>query len=140
MDIERPDENYSLYILDENEQRPCGECTACCTAMAVDEIGKPNYTRCQHECSRGCAIYGQHPNTCRAFACLWKVPNWILEDSDRPDKLGVVFYVRESNETKQLEVWEVWPGAAQQPRVKALLQAIQVDYLIVSPVVWSITI
>jgi hypothetical protein len=140
MEVKPINENYSAYVLHEDEQRPCGKCTACCTALSVIELRKSDYTHCQHECAQGCAIYHQRPSTCRTFACLWKVPNWILHDDDRPDKLGVIFCVRNVEERKQFEVWEIWPGAAQQPRVQALLQQIQVPHILISPLVWSVTV
>ena len=139
MDVRPLDENYSEYSLDPSEQRPCGECRACCSALAVVELGKPDFTTCPHECASGCAIYGRHPQSCRHFFCLWKLPNWLLADEDRPDKLGVVICVRNDDERKQLEVWELWPGAVQQPRVQQFLAQIVVPHVVVTPLQWTIT-
>ena len=108
--------------------------------MAVVELGKPNYTTCPNECSHGCAIYAHRPNACRTFVCLWKLPNWILSDEDRPDKLGVIFFVRMTGERQQLVLWELWAGAAQQPRIAEILRRIDADPVIVSPPSWTIIV
>jgi hypothetical protein len=71
-------------------QRSCGPCTFCCKVMSIDELAKPVGTWCEH-CTpgRGCAIYGQHPQSCRDFAC-----QWLLEPDMphryRPDQSKVV--------------------------------------------------
>lgn len=139
MDIKPLDEQYTEYSLDAREQRPCGTCRACCTALAVIELQKPDYTRCRHECASGCAIYEQRPESCRHFFCLWKIPGWLLQDEDRPDQLGVVVCVRHVGADKQLEVWELWTGASQQPRVQAFLKQLLVPPVILSPLQWTIT-
>jgi len=51
--------------------RQCGDCTKCCTVMAVNEIGKPEHQSCQHQCAQGCAIYQTRPKACRDWSCLW---------------------------------------------------------------------
>lgn len=69
--------------------RECGDCTLCCTLLAVQDIDKPAQTRCEHECEAGCAIYESRPWSCKRFDCLWlkgELPIWA-----RPDKTGVVF-------------------------------------------------
>ncbi len=69
--------------------RACGECTVCCTVMAIDkpEIQKEAGLTCRH-CARGCTIYETRPALCRDFYCGWRqLP--ILDDSWRPDRSGV---------------------------------------------------
>ncbi len=69
--------------------RACGDCTACCTVMAVD---KPDFQKeagvtCRH-CTNGCAIYDKRPALCRDYYCAWRhLP--ILDDAWRPDRSGV---------------------------------------------------
>ena len=53
------------------EGRACGECTVCCTVMAVPELHKPNRRACDHVCDEGCAIHAERPQDCRDFHCLW---------------------------------------------------------------------
>lgn len=74
--------------------RSCGECSACCTTMAVDEIVKPRDTRCEHAMLRGgCSVYETRPEACRHFKCAWlNRDSPLLTTSTRPDKLGVVFW------------------------------------------------
>jgi Fe-S-cluster containining protein len=69
--------------------RTCGECTACCTAVAVQELNKPINVRCPHVCERGCSIYDHRPGPCAAFQCVWL--HGILPDKFRPDQCGVVW-------------------------------------------------
>ena len=69
--------------------RQCGECTVCCTAMAIDkpDIQKEAGVTCRH-CKAGCTIYETRPPLCRDFYCGWRqLPT--LDDSWRPDISGV---------------------------------------------------
>jgi hypothetical protein len=98
--------------LDENlRTRVCGECTACCTVMGVEEIEKPAGEPCQHICDKGCAIYGSHPKACQDFLCAWKTG--FDEMARRPDKSGLVGDImREDSPAHPGVIFrEVWPGA-----------------------------
>ena len=69
--------------------RGCGDCTLCCTVMAIDkpEIQKEAGVTCRH-CVGGCTIYETRPPLCRDYHCGWRqLP--ILDDSWRPDRSGV---------------------------------------------------
>lgn len=72
------------------QQRRCGDCKACCTAISVEELGKPFNAHCEHECDKGCAIYGKHPLSCQGYECGWLLGFGKLED--RPDKIGAVLH------------------------------------------------
>lgn len=81
-------------------KRACGECTVCCTVCAIEELAKPNDTRCVHlSASGGCGIYDERPGSCRAFYCAWRRLSW-LGNAMRPDRSGVMLTL------------EVDPGAA----------------------------
>lgn len=71
-------------------QRKCGDCKACCTAISVEEIRKPFGAKCEHECEKGCAIYGKHPDSCQGYMCGWLMG--FGDDTDRPDKIGAVLH------------------------------------------------
>jgi hypothetical protein len=67
--------------------RTCGTCTLCCKVMGIAEIQKPRGVWCAH-CApgKGCRIYDQRPEECRAFNCLWLQdaklgPEWKPERS-----------------------------------------------------------
>lgn len=78
-----------FYDLDLVPGRTCGDCTACCTVMAIDkpDIQKQAGVTCRH-CRGGCTIYETRPGLCRDFHCGWRqLP--ILDDSWRPDRSGV---------------------------------------------------
>jgi len=55
----------------------------------IEELAKPAFSECAHECSSGCGAYAERPPSCRDFRCLW-LDGHLTED-DRPDKLGVIF-------------------------------------------------
>lgn len=84
----------SLPVLDRGappRARACGDCTLCCTTMAVSEIGKPYNEPCGAlACApaRGCSIYKTRPRGCRDFSCLWA--QGLLPGSLRPDKVRAV--------------------------------------------------
>lgn len=122
--------------------RVCGECTLCCTVMGVDELNKGPGVPCQHLLqidanpltgNSGCSIYGQHPESCRAYACMWRTG--AIEDEDmRPDLIGVIFdqvmrlaldhdgdgVTRPSIATryKAINIREAYPGAADQGKAR----------------------
>lgn len=70
--------------------RPCGECTACCTVMCVESIGKATGVRCTAVRPNGCAMYDRRPKECAGWYCCWAMGK--LPDDHRPDKLGMLFY------------------------------------------------
>ena len=42
----------------------------------------------------GCVIYDERPPSCRDFGCVWlNLPDALPEESQRPDRLGVVFSI-----------------------------------------------
>ncbi len=112
--------------------RACGDCQACCTVVGVEELHKPNWTRCAQQCETGCAIYPDRPRTCRGYSCLWAAGLLEGEDERRPDRLGILLDLRsESNSDSVrpgdrvlIQAWEVWPGAMDQPEGAALLNQI----------------
>lgn len=56
--------------------------------MAIQSLEKPVDRRCEHQCRKGCGIYNDRPDECRAFTCLWLmklVPSWM-----RPNKTNAV--------------------------------------------------
>ncbi|MEO0514125.1 MAG: hypothetical protein AAF086_02370 [Planctomycetota bacterium] len=55
----------------------------------IEELAKPAFSTCAHDCGGGCDSYATRPQSCRDFRCLWL--DGHLEESDRPDKLGVIF-------------------------------------------------
>lgn len=99
----------------------CGVCTACCFTHAVEEIGKPMFTRCPHlgpvealGGREGCTIYDDRPQACRKFACSWLKGIFGREAKNRPNNLGIV---TSGHEDKCVHVTEVWPGAINRPDV-----------------------
>ncbi len=73
--------------------KSCGSCTACCTVMAVNELGKGIYEHCQHlrpviAKDQGCQIYQSRPASCRIWSCSWLCSD-MAEDM-RPNRCGVV--------------------------------------------------
>jgi hypothetical protein len=75
--------------------RTCGDCTVCCTVMAIDkpEIQKEAGVTCRH-CVGGCTIYQTRPPLCREYHCGWRqLP--MLDESWRPDRSGVFVELEE---------------------------------------------
>jgi hypothetical protein len=76
------------------EDRPCGDCVACCVLLGIDapELVKPEGQVCPNCTGRGCGVYEQRPPVCRGWNCAWKriasMPSWT-----RPEQLGVMFTV-----------------------------------------------
>lgn len=94
--------------------RTCGGCTACCTALGVQQgsFHKPPGQRCPHSViGRGCMIYPVRPDVCQSFACAW-LEGWG-EDRHRPDKSGVVIQATALGGTERalVQLWEARKGA-----------------------------
>ena len=84
--------------------RSCGECTVCCTAMAIDkpEIQKEAGVTCRH-CQGGCTIQDHWPPLCRDYFCGWRRLK-IMDDSWRPDRSGVLADVTQEGGAIRLEL------------------------------------
>lgn len=71
--------------------RSCGECSACCTVLGVDDLKPPkaDYEACRHcRLTGSCGIYADRPPSCASYRCGW-LDGW-LDDEHRPDRLGAV--------------------------------------------------
>jgi hypothetical protein len=94
--------------------------------MAVGSIGKPAGMTCAHASDRGCAIYEQRPAQCRSdFFCLWmRDRQGLLGDEHRPDRIGIVLtdYPDGDGGREALAAREVWPGAAERPGARLLIE------------------
>lgn len=122
--------------------RTCGECTACCYALGVNEIDKPEFQTCPElsgcdsahgGCESeddtklrlrggGCGIYDDRPEPCKTYACLW-LDETLPDEADRPDKLGVVFSPAYSKVLgPYVQVTEVIEGAVQKPEVRLFIE------------------
>lgn len=106
--------------------RRCGKCSACCTTLAVEEIGKPDFTRCEHLKGAArfsaCRIYADRPGSCAEWSCAWL--RGIGGSHHRPDKSGIVLDVEESVPIGGfvVKVWEIRKGAAKKPRNRELIE------------------
>ena len=87
------DRKFKHFATDLESRRSCGTCTACCDAVGVEDIKKPEFTPCKHLCGSGCGIYRDRPEQCRTYLCAWKAVWTPNDESWRPDNLGVIFDV-----------------------------------------------
>lgn len=72
--------------------RECGACTLCCKVMGITALSKPRGRWCAHcQPGKGCGVYGQRPDECRSFACLWLGQPFLGEEW-RPDRSKLVLY------------------------------------------------
>lgn len=90
------------------EDRTCGGCNACCSVFAISDLKKPHSVPCEHldatQPERHCTRYETRPRDCSDYQCAWLKDAGFGDESHRPDKLGVVFTVRDNK-------WEVEPFA-----------------------------
>ena len=109
-----------------DSSRHCGDCTACCTVLAVDELRKPMRCACPHQAAIGCRIYEDRPLGCRQFNCVWLRGGFPADEAWRPDRLGVIFddFIRATDGERQRTALEVFPDAFRQPDTAALLRRI----------------
>lgn len=111
-------------------ERSCGECSACCSVLRVDELAKPAGRDCVHQRSTGgCGIHVRRPPICRAYHCLWLQGG--LEDDERPDRTGGLVDLEAVGAAVQLSIRELRPGALD---AEPVLQAIAERYRSEMPV------
>ncbi len=68
--------------------RSCGDCTACCVWLRIDELDKPPGVPCRNLApGGGCGIHPDRPEVCRRFFCHW-MTDPELGDDWRPDRAG----------------------------------------------------
>jgi hypothetical protein len=123
-------QRFTLQMAQDKAGRACDGCTACCFVMGVAEVPTPFYTACPHIQNGGCDIYGKHPGACRDFYCEWLIGR--LGPDDRPDKLGLLFVANklcnpDGSDRMFIAAYEVWPGAADTDRGRAVLQSFGSD-------------
>ena len=73
------------------DPRSCGECTVCCTALAIEtaELRKAPGVACVHCTATGCGVYQTRYPICRTYFCGWfGLPD--LDDDWRPDRSGIL--------------------------------------------------
>jgi hypothetical protein len=81
--------------------RSCEGCEMCCTIMAVRELEKPTWTACALLApAGGCSVWGDHPATCKSFACLWRGSGILLPPDLFPADCGFML---------ALDPAETWP-------------------------------
>ncbi len=103
----------------------CDQCTVCCTVMAAQELAKPFYAKCEHLVERGCGVYEQRPQCCRDFVCAWAAGLMGSNNAWRPDRSGLLFFLRRFQDGLWLEIYEATAGAAADlSRVNYLAQRI----------------
>ncbi len=88
--------------------RSCGNCTECCTAIGVKELGKPYFQACRRLCESGCSRYRERPDSCRRYECGYLADYPIR----RPDESGLIYEVRKTVPAGyRLDIFETRPGA-----------------------------
>ena len=67
------------------KKRECGNCSLCCEVMAVEDINKKEYQKCENQ-GLGCRIHNEKPDQCKSFACAWLEGN--IPYDLKPDNVG----------------------------------------------------
>jgi hypothetical protein len=118
-----------------HQTRACGGCTACCTALAIDDraLKKDRWKPCRYQRSDGCGIHDTKPRTCAAYHCLW-LDGKIGTFAQRPDKLGLVPHLgrRESSTAPEtLVLVAVAAGGSCTQQARAFIEhALNIGFLV----------
>lgn len=95
--------------------RECGECTACCVSLRIEEptLRKEGDVACPNlSGAGGCGIYLSRPKVCRTWHCAWRYMANL--DADwRPDKCGLLIRIEDGSEIvlQPLAEWAALFGA-----------------------------
>lgn len=112
-------------LLNVINSRSCGECTACCTVLSVQELNKMRHQACEHVCKSGCEIYEKRPKECKNFKCAWlnDANIDVLNEDDRPDKLGILIWSEfVPNLGQSFFIDELWQDALKTPRAQEIFK------------------
>lgn len=89
--------------------RKCGNCTACCIYLGIEELKKPTTVKCKHlrgpaHIHKRCSIYRNRPVSCSEYTCVW-LDGWGPEEL-HPIKSGmlITFYDSDSQGEQNLVV------------------------------------
>ena len=97
--------------------RSCGECSACCTALKVPELGKGEREPCVHAKqivgTRRCLVYENRPDSCRKFRCAWL--DGVGPVAARPDKTDIILVLTESKFGPTVQAFEMRDNAHLRP-------------------------
>lgn len=98
--------------------RACNGCTACCTLLGVKDLhpAKPRGIACKHLDGNankttdpvgqpGCGIYEKRPDSCKFFACCWKIELYNMPLELRPDMSGIVVQVETESDCPAIVVY-----------------------------------
>lgn len=112
-----------LHNGDMRHLNPCGDCTFCCTAPAIPEMGKAAGETCRH-CARGCSIYESRPPLCQTFECFWTLGLWRM----RPDRAGICWTVAvlkglDGNPVMIVHGFALHPRIVRDKRIQAAIRA-----------------
>jgi hypothetical protein len=104
-------------------RRSCGECSLCCIALRVDELGKLAGEPCPKlGPNGGCTIHASRPPVCREYHCHWLEGG--LEAGDRPDRIGGIVDFAPGGVALHMAIVEARPGAFDaSPRLQAIARA-----------------
>lgn len=74
-------------------KRSCLDCHACCISLPIISLNKKEDDPCPYlEIGKGCLKYGEHPEVCRSFECLWLKGHPLVEEFWRPDLCGFILW------------------------------------------------
>jgi Fe-S-cluster containining protein len=115
--------------------RECGSCSACCTALTIEVLNKPQGTPCRHlrvMQGHGCSVYETRPTVCRRYQCLY-LKGFGYEHSDRPDVTGILL-TAPCEHRGPIQITETQEGALDRAHTRGLLQRLfeQGDFGIVT--------
>lgn len=78
--------------------RSCENCTMCCKVLGIPELQKPRGAVCTHcDWDKGCTIYTQRPQACRAFDCSYLLSPGLGEEWKPTTSHMVLGYVAEAD-------------------------------------------
>lgn len=110
-------------LMDRPNMRQCGDCSLCCTVMAVGEINKPENVKCSKLTTMGrCSIYSTKPASCTSYQCLWLAG--AMPEELKPSRSRIVADTGSSGNIVVMHVSPYDRGAWNKPAVKRWIESI----------------
>jgi len=111
-------------LMDQRPNRRCGDCSLCCTVMAVGEINKPENVKCSKLTVMGkCSVhYNGKPESCTTYQCLWLAG--AMPEELKPSRSRIVADTGSSGNIVVMHVSPYDRGAWNKPAVKRWIDSI----------------
>lgn len=73
-------------------RRTCAGCDLCCSVLEIEALQKPAWRACPNlrPGGGGCGVWGDHPDACKNYVCLWRISDDLIPEDLFPASSGIL--------------------------------------------------